>query len=114
LSVAAYCRREGLQYNSFRRWRLAFRESGEDLAPEECGGAGNEAPGSGAGAIRGSGKDESPEALFAEVTVAPMMPVVEVAALEVVLAGARRIRVAPGFDVDTLRRVVTALEDPRC
>ena len=32
LSVAEYCRREGLQRNSFNRWRLVFGKSGEELA----------------------------------------------------------------------------------
>ena len=99
LSVAAYCRREGLQGNSFRRWQLVFRESdedlesGEDLVGPDCVAA-----------------VKSLEALFAEVAV----PSVEASTIEVVLAGERRIRVAPGFDEETLRRVVAALEGAAC
>ncbi len=101
LSVAADCRREGLQGNSFRRWQLVFRdsdedlESGEDLVGPDCVAA-----------------VKSLEALFAEVAVPS--PSVEASPIEVVLAGERRIRVAPGFDEETLRRVVAALEGAAC
>ena len=55
---------------------------------------------------------KSLEALFAEVAVPS--PSVEASTIEVVLAGERRIRVAPGFDEETLRRVVAALEGAAC
>ena len=120
LSAAEYCRREGLQYNSFRRWRLAFRDAGEDFAPAEYGGSGDGAPARGTGstgstgATGGSGQDELGVALFTEVAVGATSAVVEAAALEVVLAGQRRIRVSAGFDEATLRRLVAALENVRC
>jgi len=114
LSVAEYCRREGLQYNSFRRWRLAFRDAGEDFAPAEYGGSGGGVPARGTGATGGSGQDELGVALFAEVAVGPASPVVEASAIELVLAGERRIRVGAGFDEETLRRLVAALEGTAC
>ena len=40
----------------------------------------------------------------------PAAPPAALAALEVVLAGGRRIGVAPGFDEPTLGRLVRALE----
>jgi len=114
LSVAEYCRREGLQYNSFRRWRLAFRDAGEDFAPAEYGGSGGGAPARGTDATGGSGQDELGVALFAEVDVQSSSSMAEAPALEVVLAGERRIRVAPGFDEETLRRLMAALEGRAC
>ncbi len=114
LSVAEYCRREGLQYNSFRRWRLTFRDAGEDFAPAEYGGSGGGAPARGTDATGGSGQDELGVALFAEVAVGPASPVVEASAIELVLAGERRIRVGAGFDEETLRRLVAALEGTPC
>ena len=117
LSAGGYCRREGLQYNSSRRWRLTFRDAGEDFVPAECGGSGDGVPArgtGGTGAPGGSGHDESSTALFAEVAVRATSAVVEASPIEVVLAGERRIRVSAGFDEATLRRLVAALEDVRC
>jgi hypothetical protein len=41
-------------------------------------------------------------------------PLMDRAAIEVVLEAGRRVVVAPGFDEETLRRVVLALESKRC
>ena len=47
-------------------------------------------------------------------TLAVAQPPTDRAAIEVVLAAGRRVAVAPGFDEETLRRVVLVLESRRC
>jgi hypothetical protein len=46
---------------------------------------------------------------FSEAS-APTPPLTDRAAIEVVLGGGRRVAVGPGFDEQTLRRVVAVLE----
>jgi len=47
-------------------------------------------------------------------TLAVAQPPTDRATIEVVLAAGRRVAVTPGFDEETLRRVVAALESTRC
>jgi hypothetical protein len=47
-------------------------------------------------------------------TLAVSQPPTDRAAIEVVLGAGRRVAVAPGFDVETLRQVVLVLESRRC
>jgi hypothetical protein len=56
----------------------------------------------------------SPAFLPIRVTEAAGPPVPERAGVEVVLAPGRRIVIAPGFDPETLRRVVAVLEGLPC
>jgi transposase len=64
-------------------------------------------------AARASAPGQSPAVRFVALKVngaAPASPPAPAAGLEVVLAGSRRIGVAPGFDERTLGRLVRALE----
>jgi hypothetical protein len=65
-----------------------------------------------------SGPNEPPAApAFLPVTVLPDPPRPELTtqrALELILPDGRRIAVAPGFDADTLRRLLCVLEGPSC
>lgn len=101
LSAVAYCEVHGLHPKSFYRWKRVLRESGElgDL----LGGA----------ATAMAFSPGPPKPVFAEVRVSgatgPAASGVEVALREGVT-----VRVSPGFDAETLRRVVSVLEEGRC
>ena len=85
LSARDFCERHRLTLSSFYAWRRTLQQ--RDAA---------------AGA-------------FVPVHVVPDAPAVGASALEVVLAGGRRLRVAPGFDPATLRQLLTVLEEgPPC
>jgi hypothetical protein len=62
--------------------------------------------------------EANPTPAFLPVRLAEMptvsRPLMDRAAIEVVLDAGRRVAVAPGFDEETLRRVVLALESKRC
>ena len=92
-----YCRQEGLQLNSFHRWRRVFRAAGEEIS--------------------GSG-DHEPEAsrvpLFAEVRVAEARREEDSGAIDVLLAAELRLRVHAGFDEATLRRVLSVVKESLC
>lgn len=96
-TVAAYCRRHGLDRKSLYRWRRALRECGEAPGASGVGGQGLVSRGP----------------VFAEVRVRGC-EAESSGAIEVVLAGARRVRVHPGFDAETLGRVVRVLEGEGC
>lgn len=97
LPVVEYCRQEGLHPSSFHRWRRLFGESGEALLDSQR-----------------SAEGESPTALFAQVEVFSPSAPAQAPAIEVVLAGERRIRVGADFEEETLRRLVIALEALAC
>lgn len=84
LSVAGFCRRSRLSQASFYAWRRKLRDAAI------CTG------------VRDAGS-------FAEVRLAPDA-VLSADALELVLAGGRRIVVRPGFDRTALLALVDALE----
>lgn len=101
LSASAYCRFRGLSAPSFYYWK-------RKLAPESGqgqGGMGREKAGL-------PGTDGGGGPIFAEVRVAGLFA--EAPALEVVLANGLRVVVRPGFDGETLARVVQALEGGAC
>ena len=127
----AYCARHGLRPRSLYRWRRVFRasvklsrgskESGASPDPASLlAGRGTEGLdcverfGQAAStATHGAGEPSS--AMFAEVHVAESpMQGLDVSGVELVLCGERRVRVAPGFDEGTARRVVALLESPPC
>jgi transposase-like protein len=88
LSVRAFCRTHGLSEPSFYAWRrmLAQRDAQAKATP------------------------------FVPVQVVAEPRSAEApacAALELVLEGGRRLRIEPGFDGPTLRRVLTLLEEER-
>jgi transposase len=94
ISIRAFCRRESLSEPSFYAWRRELRRRDEEkisvkarpgFMPVQCRPA------------------------FVPVRVAAQAPF-----LEIVLAAGRVLRVPPGFDRQTLREVVAALEAPSC
>jgi len=113
LAGAAYCRRHGLRAKSLYRWREVFaEEAAVGAGPGDRGVTGN-TPRGPLGAEHG-GSGDSPargHALFAEVRVTPEP---SAGGVTVLLPWARRVAVAPGFDADTLARVVRVLEALSC
>ena len=83
-SVAAYCRANGLSAPSFHWWKRKRNSS------------------------------SPPNALFAEVTAGLLPSSGEDAAVEILLASGRVARVRPGFDAETLARVLAVLEERPC
>ena len=80
LSVRAFCAQHGLSSASFYHWRRVLQRRATE------------------------------EPAFVPVqVVADAMPV-QASLLEVVLADGRAVRVAPGFDATTLRRLLAVLE----
>src|SRR5436309_8966665 len=90
LSVRAFCARHGLATASFYNWRreLQRRAAAEQAAAEQ-------------------------PAFVPVQVVADAVPAQD-SALEVVLAGGRTVRVAPGFDAVTLRQLLAVLEGRPC
>jgi hypothetical protein len=84
LSVRAFCARQGLTTASFYNWRRVL----ERRAAEQV--------------------------VFAPVRVVADAMLAPTTALEVVLADGRAVRVAPGFDEATLRRLLAVLEGRPC
>jgi hypothetical protein len=112
LDLPEFCRRRGLSRGTMQGWVYktplkraieAARRQGSDLV---------------ARALPEATPGESPPSVpflpvrFAE-DVVPQRPTDHVA-IEVILGGGRRVAVGPGFDEETLRRVVVALESGRC
>ena len=127
VSGVAYCERHGLRPRSLYRWRRVFRASGELSRGSEESGASPDPASLLAGrgtegldcverfgqaastATREAGASSAP--MFAEVHVGEsLMPGLDASGVELVLCGERRVRVAPGFDEGTVRRVVALLE----
>jgi hypothetical protein len=96
-SVRAYCRGQGLTESGFHFWKRELKWR------DEAGGRGGRAvsqcaqPG-----------ESAKEAAFAEVRFAVTGR--DEALIEIVCSGDRRVRVRPGFDGETLARVVAVLE----
>jgi transposase len=85
LSVRAFCARHGLAAPSFYAWRRELTRR-DAAAPA-----------------------------FVAVRLAPDEEPAPARGVEVVLAGGRRLRVAPGFDPATLRQLLAVLEEaPPC
>lgn len=111
LSAAAYCREHGLKRRSFYRWRAVFRaaESGSPAGVDGVPVAGTSASGSASGSVPSPGP-----VAFAELRLPSLDCGAGASGVEVVLAGERRLRLESGFDEDTLRRAVVALEVLPC
>ena len=105
LSVVVYCRDHGLVRESFYRWRRVF------LA-EEAGASVSSARG--VSQDSAADTDASASAVFAELRLPLASDTTAASGVEVVLAGERRLRLESGFDEDTLRRAVVALEVLPC
>jgi hypothetical protein len=85
LSVRAFCGRHGLATASFYNWRRVLQRRAAAEQP----------------------------AFVPVQVVANAMPA-QTSALEVVLADGRTVRVAPGFDAATLRRLLAVLDGRPC
>jgi len=88
LSVQAYCQQQGLSETSFYAWRRTLAARDAEAMP------------------------------FAAVRVLPEEPSgvpdqAATGALELLLANQRVLRIAPGFDEATLRRLLPLLEEDR-
>jgi hypothetical protein len=85
LSVRAFCARHGLATASFYNWRRVLQRRAADEQPA-----------------------------FVPVHVVAGAAPDQASALEVVLTDGRTVRVAPGFDATTLRRLLAVLEGRPC
>jgi hypothetical protein len=85
LSVRAFCARHGLATASFYNWRRVLQRRASVEQPA-----------------------------FVPVQVVTAAVPTEASALEVVLSDGRVVRVAPGFDVTTLRQLLAVLEGLPC
>ena len=84
LSVRAFCARHGLATASFYNWRRVVQRRAAE------------------------------KAAFVPVQVVADAVTDRASTLEVVLAGGRAVRVAPGFDAATLRQLLAVLEGRPC
>ena len=103
LRVVDYCRRHGLSRESFYRWKRLLRESGEFGALLD-----------GVGPKPGASAGREAKPLFAEMRLPEGAALPEASGVEVALQRGAVVRVARGFDSETLRRVVSALEGGAC
>lgn len=98
-----FCAAHGLSEPSFYAWRREIaRRDQEKRAPTE------RAPRP--GAPRPSRRTPVPTFVKLTVDAGAAVP----AALEVVVAHGRRVRVPAGFDVELLRQLLRVLEEPSC
>jgi hypothetical protein len=103
LSLPAFCERRGLNRGTMQGW---VYKRGHRLAVEQ---ARREARG---GRVL---DEQAPAPTFLPVRLAESIPIeASGPGVEVVLGPGRRIVVAPGFDPETLRRVVAVLEGRPC
>ena len=87
LTVRAYCHREGLAEASFYFWKQELARRGAERGRTPSPRPSSSAP-----------------AVFAEVKVGATVDADQRAAIEIVLAHGRRVRVLAGFDLQTLRQ----------
>ena len=131
-SVREYCRQAGLKEASFYWWRreLARRSPTEKTARQQSRGgslgeAGRASAGPGRGRLaaskrtRKSGQGRSPSRGAAYGPPSPFLPIhvprdSTAAGVEIRLGNGRMICVQPGFDQQTLRDVLAALEGRSC
>lgn len=87
LSQSAFCRRKGLSAGTLAWWKQELKR-------------------------RDQRRRLPRKPTFVPVRVVANTP--PVCVYEIELRNRRRVRVGPGFDVDALRRLVAALEEPAC
>lgn len=113
LDLPEFCRRRGLSRGTMQGWVYKpAQKRAIEAARREGRGKGADASPEGTPA----GPASSPAFLpvrFVEAATVPQPPT-GLAAIEVVLGGGRVVAVGPGFDDETLRRVVAALESGPC
>jgi hypothetical protein len=112
LSVPAFCRQRGLSYSTMKGWLYkpglprAIESAHRDrraLRTEPTRSRMPSAP--------------SPEFVSVQLAQVPRLPVgppAEPQSIAVILGGGRRVVVERGFDPETLRQVVSALESSSC
>ena len=109
LTVSGFCRREGISANNFFRWRRVLEERDREQAVESEGPS-----------VVGFGSGCSGADPFARVSVVAGGSRASLPAnsdgpfIEVVLPGGDLVRVRPGFDSDTLARLLGLLTGRRC
>jgi hypothetical protein len=92
LTQAEFCRRRGISLHSFRKHLYSPRPSHDQPPPA-------------------ADRPFLPVTILPDPTAPATSPPSH---LELVLADGRRIAVAPGFDADTLRRLLAVLEGAPC
>jgi transposase len=109
LSLPAFCRRHGLKRGTMQNWvyKPSLRRAAEEAGRP---GRATEAP------PPGPPSPPAPSPAFLPIRIAGVVasPMPERADVEVVIGPGRRIAVGPGFDPETLRRVVAVLEGRSC
>ena len=89
-TIRGFCRKQGLSEVSFHAWRRTIAQRDEQVpcaTPLNC------------------------EPVFVPVRLTPAVPGANEVPLELVLGSGRIVRVPPGFDADTLRQLLTVLDD---
>jgi hypothetical protein len=97
LTHAAFCQLRDISLHAFRKRLYAPRPVEVPSRPSET--------------------TPSPVPAFLPVTLLadpPRPETTPLRPLELILPGGRRVAVAPGFDADTLRRLLSVLEGPPC
>jgi hypothetical protein len=109
LSMPIFCSKRGLNYKTVSGWvyksahKIAIENARRETSPAVVAREQQAAP--------------APKPMFLPIDVADAMtrvPLPDHSSVEIILAPARRIVVRPGFDHDTLRRVVAVLEGGPC
>lgn len=107
LSLPAFCQRHDLSRGTMQNWvykpslRHAVEEARGRARPIDTPDPGSSPP-----------SEPSPSFLPIRIAGAPQAS--ENATIEVVLGPGRRVAVTPGFDAETLRRVLAVLEGRPC
>ncbi len=113
LTQADFCRQRNISLASFR-YHFYKPASSEPARSDEQSST---SPGSSKPARSDKHSPASADHLFLPVTILPN-PILSITAsqphLELILSNGRRIAVAPGFDTQTLRRLIAVVEEPPC
>ena len=116
LTVAEFCRREGLTKHTFYAWRRRLRADHEKPLAAKAAGSGARSESAAKGRVERKGlENSSGEAgTFVPVRVVSEERACPEAPIEIVLAQGVRLRIPSGFDGPTLRRVLAVLEGRPC
>ena len=104
LTIAAWCRRNGVSGSLFHFWKRTIARRGKDRIRTQT---------------KSPACPQDP-VVFAPVVLAPPLPQVDIdrlpasSVIEIVLAGSRVVRVGAGFDEAALARVLAVLEGRPC
>ena len=109
LSVRAFCEQQGLTESAFYFWQRELRKRDAQNA-----GAGPMKAATSSRTKESLDLKRSPRPAFAAVTVAKAENADAVGAIEIVVRDTLRVRVARGFDAQTLGDVLAVLEERPC